>query len=87
MANPCDDFESNECQAALQELSQYLDGVLTVERRTVIKTHIDLCSHCLDTYSFEIELRQVISRRCCDEVPESLRRRIADAIRDDLQGQ
>ena len=49
--DPCADFSSGECQEALQELYHYLDGQLTIERRTVIKTHIDLCGHCLSTYA------------------------------------
>lgn len=74
-----------DCEQALAELYTFLDGELTVERRTVIKTHIELCSPCLERYSFETELRQVVQVRCQEQVPESLRGRIADAIRE-LEG-
>ncbi len=53
MTNPCDDFDSNECQEALLSIYEYLDGHLEVERRTIIATHIEVCSYCNDTYSFE----------------------------------
>jgi mycothiol system anti-sigma-R factor len=73
------------CQQALAELYTYLDGELTVEKRTVIRTHLDLCMPCGDRYSFETELRQVVSMRCQEVVPESLRNRIAEAIRNEMQ--
>ena len=82
-SDPCVDG-GHDCEAALRELYVYLDGQLTVERRTTIKAHIDLCSPCFDTFTFETELRQVVSRRCADEVPEALRERIADAIRGEI---
>ena len=82
MVDPCEGFEGNECEEALRELYHYLDGQLTIERRTVIKTHIDLCGHCLETYEFEWELRQVVSKRCTDQVPDALKARIFQAIRD-----
>ena len=74
---------SDECQQALSELYHFLDGQLTVERRTTIQTHIDLCSPCLRAFSFERELRIVIAQKCTEEVPESLRLRIAEAIEGD----
>ena len=72
MGHPCDD--------ALRELYAYLDGALTIERRTLISTHIDECSHCLDAFDFEAELRQVVAMRCREEVPETLRIRILQVI-------
>ncbi len=83
--DPCGEFELSDCHGALEALYVYLDGHLTIERRTTIKAHIDYCSPCLETFSFEAELRQVVSRRCCDEVPESLRLRIADALRIEIE--
>ncbi len=83
--DPCADSGSDECQKALAELYHYLDGHLTVERRVTIKSHIDLCSPCLQAFSFETELRQVVSQRCRDEVPESLKFRIAEVIRTEIR--
>ncbi len=85
MELPCDP-NSGECGEALRDLFVYLDGQLTVERRLVIKTHIDLCSPCLERFSFETELRQVIAQRCRETVPESLRLKIAEAIGCDPAG-
>ena len=75
-----------DCERALAELYTYLDGELTLERRTVIKTHIEVCSPCFDRYSFESELRQVVSIRCQEQVPDELRARIVEALRRELEG-
>jgi mycothiol system anti-sigma-R factor len=83
--DPCADTGSHECRQALAELYHYLDGELTFERRTVIRTHLDLCSPCGDRFTFESELRQVVSMRCQESVPDNLRQRIAEALRRELE--
>ena len=69
------------CEDALQELYHYLDGALTVERRTIIRAHLEDCSPCLDVFDFEAELREVIAMRCREEVPEALRARVLELIK------
>ena len=71
---------AQSCEESLRELYGYLDGALTIERRTVIRVHLEECSHCVDVFDFEVELRQVIAMRCREEVPESLRIRILEVI-------
>ena len=68
------------CDDALHELYGYLDGELTVERRTKIQRHLDDCPPCYEAFDFEAELRIVIARKCTETVPDSLKQRIADAI-------
>ena len=70
------------CKRALAELYTFLDGELTEERRVVIEEHLDVCNPCLEAFDFEAELRMVIQHRCREEVPESLRDRIASALSD-----
>ena len=72
---------SEDCAESLKELYGFLDGELTSERRTDIQTHLDDCLQCYEAFDFEAELRIVISTRCKDEVPEDLRNRVADALR------
>lgn len=71
-----------ECNDALHELYTFLDGALTVERRELIRAHLDDCNPCLEHYDFEAELRVVISTKCKEEVPQHLK----DRIRAQLQG-
>ncbi len=69
------------CKEAVARLYDYLDGELTYERRMIIQRHLDGCSDCIEAFEFEAELRMAISRGCRESVPESLRLRIAQAIR------
>lgn len=72
---------SPECADSLKELYGFLDGELTIERRQHIRTHLDGCLQCYEAFDFEAELRQVVSMRCREEVPDHLRARVADALR------
>jgi mycothiol system anti-sigma-R factor len=69
------------CDDALHELYGYLDGELTAERRNDIQHHLDDCPPCYEAFDFEAELRLVIARKCTETVPDSLKQRIAEAIR------
>ena len=69
-----------DCQEAMHTLYHFLDGELTEVRRVEIQRHIEGCSPCLEAFDFEAELRIVISRKCREQVPDSLRERVAKAI-------
>jgi mycothiol system anti-sigma-R factor len=69
------------CQEAIATLYGYLDGELTTDKRAQIQHHLDECAPCFDAFGFEAELKALISRKCRDDVPEALRRRVADALR------
>ncbi len=71
-----------DCEEALRDLYQYLDGEITDERRADIRVHIEECGHCLEAFDFEAELRELVARTCRREAPESLRDRVAEAIRE-----
>lgn len=69
------------CSEAVELLYHYLDGELTEERRIVIQNHLDDCPPCFSAFDFETELRVIVAQRCRERVPESLRIRVAEAIR------
>jgi len=71
---------AEDCNETLKELYGFLDGQLSDDDREHIRHHLDDCSPCLEAFDFEAELRLVIRNRCTDQVPESLRERIARAI-------
>ncbi|MCU1454768.1 MAG: anti-sigma factor [Acidimicrobiales bacterium] len=77
---------ADDCNETLRELYGFLDGELTPENRQHLQQHIDDCSPCLAAYDFELELRMVIRRRCVEQVPESLRRKIAEALGEPAPG-
>lgn len=70
----------DDCNQTLREIYQFLDGELTENDRDSIAQHLHDCSPCLEAYDFEAELKAVVRNRCTDQVPESLRTRIAQAI-------
>ena len=70
----------NDCDGALTQLYEFLDGELTADRRDEISAHLDGCAPCLEAHDFEDALRRVLADKCRDTVPDGLRDRIADAI-------
>lgn len=69
------------CQEAIATLYSFLDGELTADRRALIQHHLDECGPCFEAFGFEAELKEVIGRKCRDEVPQALRLRVAEALR------
>jgi mycothiol system anti-sigma-R factor len=75
-----------DCNEAVRQLYDYLDGELTEDRRHEIAEHLDYCSPCSGAAEFEAELRHVIADRCRDRVPDSLLQRVADCIEAERNG-
>lgn len=75
-----DEHEHSTCQEALEELYTFLDGELTAETREHIRVHLDDCNPCLEHYDFEAELRVVISKKCKEAVPQTLKDKILRAL-------
>jgi mycothiol system anti-sigma-R factor len=78
----CGDSSYGECQEAIHTLYHFLDGELTPLRRQEIARHLDECSPCLSAFDFEADLKEVIARKCRDQVPEALKERVRQALRD-----
>jgi mycothiol system anti-sigma-R factor len=70
-----------DCANSLKELYAFLDGELTADLRGHIQSPLDGCPPCYEAFDFEAELRIVISARCRDQVPDELRDRVAEALR------
>lgn len=70
----------SDCENALHELYEFLDGELTEERRAVIRRHLDGCQPCAEPYDFEAELREVIRHKCQENVPGSLIAKVRAAL-------
>jgi mycothiol system anti-sigma-R factor len=79
------DSEPN-CNEAIHELYEFIDGEVTPQRRAEIQAHLEACLPCFQAYDFEAELRIMIGRKCRDEAPPSLHNRVSDALRRMSQG-
>jgi len=69
-----------DCRAVVEELFTFLDGELTEERRVQITGHMTGCIDCHEIMEFHAELKMSISRQCREDVPDSLRARIATSL-------
>lgn len=74
------DSSHARCADAVERLYHFLDGELDELRAADVQRHLDDCLPCLEAFDFEAELRLVIARKCCDQVPEMVRIRIWKAI-------
>ena len=74
---PDDDID---CDRALIELYEFIDGELTIERRERIELHLHGCQHCFASFDFEQELRLVVRSKLQGEIPAALRERIERLI-------
>ena len=70
----------SDCEDALHELYGFLDGELTDERRSRIRHHLDDCQPCAEPYDFEAELRQIVRRKCQEQVPDHLVSKVRAAL-------
>jgi mycothiol system anti-sigma-R factor len=57
-----------------------LDGEMTVFRRWQITRHLSRCAPCQNGYDFELELRQIVAKRCHEQMPTDLKQRITEAL-------
>ena len=73
-----------DCDDVLHDLFTYLDRELTVQMRDQIKSHLTDCPECYEAIDFHAELRQVIAKRCRDEMPPGLADRIRSCFGDDV---
>ena len=82
MTNPCDAFDPSDCEKSVPCIVQYLDDCpKDVECQKIIKALVERCPRCEETYLFEMRVRQVVSKRCSDQVPAALKAKIVAVIR------
>ena len=67
---PSGEWGMVDCEDAVHQLYDFLDGELTEDRRREFQTHLDSCAPCIEKYEFEAELRRVVADRSRDRVPD-----------------
>lgn len=77
---------SDNCEVALAELYEFLDGELDDTARARIERHLRECSPCLEAFDFEAEIRRLLADRCREQCPDALRSRIQSAIDGETAG-
>lgn len=69
------------CEEVIRELFSYLDGEVSPETRNAFDHHIEGCRSCFSRAEFERRLRQRINETVEPEVPDELRNRINQIIK------
>jgi mycothiol system anti-sigma-R factor len=68
------------CNDVASKIYEYLDGELTEDKRKAIQFHLDHCAPCVEVFEFENDLRKLVSCKCQEKVPDTLKQRIAAVI-------
>jgi anti-sigma factor (TIGR02949 family) len=77
----------SDCNETLRELETFLDGEMTAEELTAIRSHLEGCPNCFEAFDFHAELKSVIARKCqADPLPAGLMARIEECFQTDLDG-
>ncbi len=75
----------DECESLLRDITDYLHGELDPQQRATLQAHLEDCPPCFETADFQAQLREVIAKRCCEEVPDALRSRVVAMLRVQVQ--
>lgn len=68
--------ETGHCDDLLRELDDFLHGELDADEQRRLRAHLEDCPPCFETADFQAHLRQLIAKRCREEVPSTLQARL-----------
>ncbi|MDO4252640.1 MAG: mycothiol system anti-sigma-R factor [Rothia sp. (in: high G+C Gram-positive bacteria)] len=68
--------ETGRCQADLDRIYDYLDGVLSQQELQELQEHLAQCQECAKEYDLECLIRSVVKRSCCEQAPSDLKNKI-----------
>lgn len=72
---------SNECRETRNQIYLYLDAELDEETAAAVRTHLDDCPECLESFDFERRLKGVVRRCLTEDIPSTLETRVRQLIR------
>jgi mycothiol system anti-sigma-R factor len=75
MSHKCD------CGDAQDQLYQYLDSELDEETAASVRSHLDDCGGCHDSFDFYRRLKVVVRSHLEEDMPDSLEDRVKELIR------
>jgi len=75
MSNDCD------CGDAQDQIYEYLDAELDEETAASVRSHLQDCDGCLDSFDFERRLKLLVRKCLSEDLPESLEVKVRDLIR------
>lgn len=72
------------CAEAVEQLWDYLDGVVDKSQRELVEEHLSFCRRCCGELEFAEELRRFLSSHADDELPTAVRARLTATL-DELE--
>lgn len=78
---------SHVCDESIQKLYQYLDSELDQETADQIRTHLEECGPCWDSFDFERRLKAVVHSHLSEDMPDELLDKVRDLIRSETSGE
>ena len=73
----------DECNDLLHELGHYLHGELPPDRAAALKAHLADCPPCFESADFQAQLKEIVARKCTEEVPAGLQDKILGFLHDE----
>jgi mycothiol system anti-sigma-R factor len=77
---------SRACEHAVEYVYQYIDHEMTWSQRVRIRFHLRRCGGCMEAFTFEERVKQMVRNRCQDEAPQELFERLRTLIREQTAG-
>ena len=74
---------SDECDDLLQDLDHLLHGELPADQAAALKQHLEGCPPCFESADFQAQLKALVAKRCCEDVPDGLKARILGFLQDE----
>lgn len=73
-----------DCESVMRQLWDYLDGELTADRRSAIRSHLELCKRCHPQHQFEQSFLDAVAASApAHSNPGRLREKLMAALEDE----
>jgi len=69
-----------DCQEFRVQVFTYMDGELTVTEMREVTIHVEDCGPCAQVLAYEVRIREVVQRCCCEPAPAEMRARLLGAL-------
>ncbi len=65
-----------QCADFLQGIVYLLDNELAAADVSAVRTHLDSCNPCSETYDLQRRVKELVARSCAETAPDDLRLRV-----------
>ena len=77
---------SEACDKSIHQLYEYLDAELDEKTSAEIRSHLDECPPCWESFDFERRLKGVVHGHLSEDMPQGLLSKVQDLIRQEKSG-